>query len=92
MEYQFAVYILASRSRVLYVGVTRNLALRLRQHRSGEGSGFAEKYKTDRLVHVEFFVSLMDAVAREKQIKRWNRAKKEALIRAANPEWEDLAR
>ncbi len=86
----FSVYILSSRSRVLYVGVTRDLLRRVSQHRAGIGSEFTAKYRVHQLVYAESFSSLMDAVAREKQIKRWNRHKKEALVARANPEWQDL--
>ena len=86
----YFVYILSSRSRVLYIGVTRDLLRRVEQHRAGIASDFTAKYRVGRLVYAEPFERLMDAVAREKQLKNWNRSKKEALIRAANPEWLDL--
>jgi putative endonuclease len=91
MEHRYYVYILASKSRVLYVGVTNNLASRLRHHRDGAYAGFAEHYKTYRLVYYEAFVWVQDAIAREKQIKRWRREKKVFLIELANPTWEDLS-
>ncbi len=83
------VYVVASRSRVLYVGVTSDLARRLAEHRSG-ASGFMARYRADRLVYVEEHSSPRDAIAREKQIKAWRREKKLALVHAANPTWRDL--
>ena len=87
----FYVYVLASRSRVLYTGVTNNLARRLREHRLGEGKSFAKRYHIHRLVFFECFRDVRSAIAREKQIKSWRREKKLALIEASNPAWEDLA-
>jgi putative endonuclease len=91
MEHCYYVYILASKSRVLCVGVTNNLASRLREHRNGAYAGFAEHYKTYRLVYYETFAWVQDAIAREKQIKRWRREKKIFLIELANPTWKDLS-
>ncbi len=87
----YYVYILASRTRTLYVGVTNNLARRVEEHKLGHGSTFARRYNVDRLVYAECFRSPRDAISREKQIKRWRRSKKVALIEAVNPKWEDLA-
>ena len=84
-------YILASRSRVLYVGVTNNLARRVAEHRAGEGGHFTKRYRVHRLVHAEERYDVRDAIAREKQIKGWTRAKKVALIERENPAWRDLA-
>ena len=86
---QFFVYILASRSRTLYVGVTNNLALRMAQHRQGE-DGFTARYRVTRLVYWENVESPYSAITREKQIKGYRRSKKEALIEAMNPGWDDL--
>ncbi len=85
------VYLLASRSRVLYTGVTNNLGRRVREHRLGEGGVFTKRYRVHRLVCFECFREARAAIAREKQIKGWRREKKVALIEAANPTWEDLA-
>jgi putative endonuclease len=87
----FYVYILASRSRVLYTGVTNDLARRVREHKAGESEGFTKKYRVHRLVFFESFRDVRAAIAREKQIKLWRREKKVALIEAQNPTWEDLA-
>jgi putative endonuclease len=85
------VYILASRSRVLYIGVTTDLERRLQEHKLKLTEGFTKKYSVDRLVHLETFADIRDAIARERQIKGWRRAKKVALIEAANPKWLDLS-
>jgi putative endonuclease len=85
------LYILSSSSRCLYVGVTRNLIRRWLQHRDGRGSAFCAKYRIRRLVYVEACARLTDGIAREKQLKRWNRRRKVALIEGANPQWRDLA-
>jgi putative endonuclease len=87
----YYVYLIASRSRVLYTGVTSDLARRVREHRLGEREGFTKTYRVHRLVFFERFHDPRSAIAREKQIKAWRREKKVALIEAANPTWEDLA-
>ena len=89
MASAYTVYLLASRSRALYVGVTNDLARRLAEHR--EGSGYTARYRIDRLVYHEAHASARDAIAREKQIKAWRREKKVALIERENPGWRDLA-
>jgi putative endonuclease len=86
----FYVYIMASRSRVLYVGVTNDLARRTNQHKRGL-SGFTSRYRVTRLVYFEVFVDIRDAIAREKEIKGWVRIKKTRLIDSRNPTWEDLS-
>jgi putative endonuclease len=87
----YCVYILASRSRVLYTGVTSELIERVNQHREGLVPGFTSRYRIHRLVYFESFSSPKWAIVREKQIKGFNRAKKVALIGARNPTGEDLA-
>ena len=91
MDRNYCVYILASRSRSLYTGVTNNLRSRVQQHRGGTVPGFASRYHTHRLVHYEVFTDIRAAIRREKEIKGWRRAKKIALIEKTNPTWEDLA-
>jgi putative endonuclease len=78
-------------SRRLYVGVTNNLLLRVRQHKSQSIDGFTSRYNLTQLVYYEQFDDIRDAIAREKQIKGWARAKKLALIESLNPDWIDLA-
>ena len=91
MARTYFVYILANHSRTIYVGVTNDLTRRLFQHRNGDARGFTRRYAIQRLVHVETASNPSDAIAREKQIKRWTRAKKVALIEEANPGWVDLS-
>ncbi len=86
----YHVYILASRSRSLYVGVTCNLQRRLYQHRSGQVHTTA-KYRIRRLVFVETTSDVQSAIRREKQLKGWRRARKIALIESVNRSWDDLA-
>ena len=75
----------------MYVGVTSDLFRRLHQHRSGAGSRFARDHSVYRLVHFEQLEDMPSAIAREKQLKKWKRVWKVALIEEANPFWEDLA-
>jgi putative endonuclease len=87
----YYVYILASRSRTLYVGVTRDLVRRLHEHRSGLIPGFTSRYHIHRLVYFETTNDVRAAIAREKQIKGWVRERKVELITSANPTWRDLS-
>ena len=85
------VYIMADRYRgTMYVGVTAELAARVVQHRTGEGSDFCRRYGLTRLVWTEQGDTIADCIAHEKRLKRWRRAWKFALIEAANPDWCDL--
>jgi putative endonuclease len=86
----FHVYILASRTRVIYVGVTSDLMKRLWEHKQKLIPGFTARYNVDRLVYCEETKDALAAIAREKQIKGWLRAKKVALIETDNPAWDDL--
>jgi putative endonuclease len=88
---KFWVYIVASRTGTLYIGMTNNLYLRIAQHKSGEVDGFSSKYHCDRLVYWESFDEVLKAIDREKQLTGWRRLKKIALIDSVNPRWEDLA-
>ena len=87
----YYVYIMASRSRVLYTGVTNDLARRVDEHKLSLTPGFTSRYHVTRLVHFEEFGDVRDAIAREKQLKGWLRARKMRLIEQKNPSWEDLA-
>ncbi len=92
METGGFVYILANRRQgALYTGVTADLMRRISEHRLGLVPGFTRKYGIKRLVWMEPFGEIVPAIAREKQIKAWNRAWKIELIEAGNPEWDDLA-
>ena len=87
---QFAVYILASLTRRLYVGVTSNLLQRVWQHRHGSGSRHTSRYAVTRLVWYELTPNVRAAIEREKQIKGWRREKKIELIEKTNAGWLDL--
>jgi putative endonuclease len=91
MGKNYCVYILANRSRNLYVGVTSDLERRLIEHRDGLVVGFTARYRIFRLVEVEIFGDVTAAIAREKEIKGWRREKKIRLIERMNPTWADLA-
>ena len=85
------VYILASECYgTLYVGVTSDLVKRIWQHREGLADGFTKKYKVKRLVWFETHGDIIEAITREKQLKKWARAWKVMLIQEANPDWRDL--
>jgi putative endonuclease len=90
-EKRYYVYIMSSRSLTLYVGVTNSIYQRALQHKSGEVEGFTKRYRINRLVYYENFKYIGNAIAREKEIKGWSRAKKLALIKSMNPGWQDLA-
>jgi putative endonuclease len=85
------VYILASITRTLYIGVTNNLEHRVYQHRQPDPTSFTSRYNVTRLVYCEAFASPLDAITREKQLKIWRREKKLALIESTNPDWLDLS-
>ena len=87
-----AVYILASaRNGTLYVGVTSQLPTRVQQHKLGTFEGFSKTYGCKTLVWYEAHATMLEAIGREKLIKRWRRAWKLALIEAENPDWRDLS-
>ena len=87
----FYVYLLSSKSRVLYTGITDNIYRRTWEHKNDINPGFKRDYKVHRLVYYETFKYVNNAIAREKTIKGWLRRKKIALIEAENPTWEDLS-
>jgi putative endonuclease len=92
MRREFHVYILASDTRQLYVGVTGDLAKRISQHRTGfHPAGYTTKHETKRLVYCETTADIRAAIHREKQIKGWTRSRKLELIGQLNPDWNDLA-
>ena len=81
---------MASVSFVLYVGVTNGLIRRVEEHKEGKNEGFTKKYKVNKLVYYEYFTDIEQAIKREKEIKRWGRKKKIALIQSMNSRWSDL--
>jgi putative endonuclease len=87
----YYVYILASNTGTLYVGISNDLVRRTYEHKHKLIPGFTAKYGVDRLVHFEHSHDVGAAIAREKQIKGWTRKKKLALVASSNPEWKDLA-
>ena len=88
----YYVYILSNWSdSVLYIGVTGNLTRRLYEHRNGLADGFTKKYNVHKLVYYEVTNDVYSAISREKQLKKWNRSKKNTLIRNTNPKWADLS-
>jgi putative endonuclease len=88
---QFYVYIVCSkRNGTLYIGITSDLNRRIYEHKNGLIKGFTKKYSVTQLVCFEIFESAVDAIRREKQLKKWTRAWKLALIEKLNPEWFDL--
>jgi len=87
----YCVYIMSNVSKMLYTGVTGDLETRIFQHKGKLTEGFTKRYNVHRLVYFEAFGDIRDAIAGEKQIKGWLRAKKVALIESVNPEWKDLA-
>ncbi len=91
MPRQYYIYLLASQSRTLYVGMTNDLRRRVYEHKTKQLPGFTRRYNIDRLVHFETTSDVRAALEREKEIKAWRRAKKVALIEAANPAWQDLS-
>lgn len=89
--HNYWVYILTNKPNgTLYVGVTAGIDNRMEQHISGKGSKFTSKYKLTRLVYFEEFQFINDAIAREKQLKRWHRKWKVDLIEKENPNWNNL--
>lgn len=86
----YYVYILASRSRVLYVGMTSDLIARIWQHKARAIPGLTSRCTVDRLVHVEVISDPRAAATREREVKAWRREKKVALIESSNPVWADL--
>ena len=87
----YYVYIMTNQSRTLYTGVTNDLERRVAEHKARRGEGFTAKYNCTQLAFYEEFPNVNDAIAAEKKIKGWTRAKKIALIESKNPHWDDLS-
>ncbi|MBU2542253.1 GIY-YIG nuclease family protein [Patescibacteria group bacterium] len=88
---KYFVYIMASETGTLYIGVTNNILRRVWEHKFQLVDGFTKKYDCYRLVRYEEYNDINIAIAREKQLKNWSRKKKEDLIKTDNPPWTDLA-
>jgi len=88
----YYIYIMSSKSGVLYIGATNDLDRRVFEHKQGQIEGFTKRYRVTRLVYVEEYVRATEMVARERQLKRWTRSRKLALIHSQNPEMADYAR
>jgi putative endonuclease len=87
----YYVYILASQTRgTLYIGMTNDISRRALEHREARTAGFTKDYRIKRLVYIETFEDALDAITREKRLKKWNRSWKIELIEKANPDWRDL--
>ena len=92
-DYAFYVYVLSNpRRTVLYIGFTSNMVNRLDQHikNKKDPNSFASKYNCGDIIYYEVYQYVNEAIAREKQLKRWSRAKKEKLINTQNPDWKTL--
>ncbi|MEM7336836.1 MAG: GIY-YIG nuclease family protein [Chloroflexota bacterium] len=90
-KHNYYVYILTNHSGTLYIGMTNDLERCLYEHKSKLNSGFTAKYNLHKLLFFEHFTNVNDAILREKQLKRWSRSKKVALIGLQNPDWHDLS-
>jgi putative endonuclease len=90
-DHHYFVYLMARRTRVLYCGMTNSLDRRVSEHKTGATQGFTSDYRCERLVWFERYQYVRNAIAREKEIKSWTRAKKLALIEELNPSWSDLS-
>jgi putative endonuclease len=90
-QHDYWVYIMASKSRVIYIGVTNGLEKRVWQHKEKTAEGFTKKYNCTQLVWFEHFRDVRDAIACEKRLKGLLRAKKIAIIEKENPQWRDLS-
>ncbi|MBS9783850.1 GIY-YIG nuclease family protein [Candidatus Gracilibacteria bacterium] len=89
---KYFIYILSSkRNGTLYIGVTSNLSNRIYQHKNNLVEGFTKKHKIHTLVYFEEFENIHEALQREKQLKKWKREWKIALIEEDNPDWNDIS-
>ena len=88
----YYVYIMSSKTKVIYTGVTSDLIGRVYQHKNGLFQGFTKRYNVDKLVYYAETNDIMEAICFEKKIKGWLRSKKIDLIESQNPEWKDLAK
>jgi putative endonuclease len=82
---------MASDSGTLYIGMTNNLIRRVQEHKEWKIEGFSKKYKCHKLIYAEYTKYVYNAIEREKEIKDWNRKRKEELINTTNPTWKDIS-
>ena len=88
----YYVYLLSNwNNKVLYIGVSNNLERRIIEHKQKLIPGFTEKYNVNKLVYFEHTEDVISAISREKQLKKWRREKKNALVSSVNPGWKDLS-
>jgi putative endonuclease len=93
MSRQYFVYILSNwNHKVIYTGITNNLERRLYEHKNKLMDGFTKKYNLTKLVYYEHTDDVLSAIAREKEIKKWRREKKNKLVESINPQWKDLSK
>ncbi len=90
-QHDYYVYIMASSTGTLYIGVTSNLEKRVMEHKQGIIDGFTKIYDCKKLIYYELTCDVLSAIQREKQLKNWRREKKQALIKTLNPTWVDLS-
>lgn len=87
----YYVYILTNKSFTLYIGITNDIVRRIAEHKQKLVKGFTEHYNVNKLIYCETYPTALEAIEREKQLKKWSRAKKIALIKQTNPGFEELA-
>ena len=91
-DYNYYVYILTNfNNKVMYIGVTNNLERRLYEHKNGIFEGFTKKYNEKKLVYFEETNNIIEAIQREKELKKWRREKKNLLVEMQNKEWKDIS-
>ncbi|MBP6466899.1 MAG: GIY-YIG nuclease family protein [Fusobacteriaceae bacterium] len=91
-DYNYYVYILTNfNNKVMYIGVTNNLERRLYEHKNGIFEGFTKKYNVKKLVYFEETNNIIEAIQREKELKKWRREKKNLLVEMQNKEWKDIS-
>ena len=91
-DYNYYVYILTNfNNKVMYIGVTNNLERRLYEHKNGISEGFTKTYNVKKLVYFEETNNIIEAIQREKELKKWRREKKNLLVEMQNKEWKDIS-
>jgi putative endonuclease len=91
-SHNYYVYLLTNwNNKLIYVGMTNDLQRRLYEHKHKSVPGFTSRYNVNKLVYFEHTTDVLEAIAREKEIKRWRREKKNRLVESMNPEWKDLS-